>query len=435
VLVRRASRAERDGDWARAEAAYRAALERDPSVSSWHFRRGRALEHLERWTAAREAYETAVKHRKARPTWWYHLGTVRQRQKDWPGAAEAYQRAVAGDRSHADWYERLGLAPDHRQQRKRALTAFRTAVELDPTSWPVDDALLAVKSNFFTYRRDQTRFVADHLEQIQTRAAELRHAAAGRAPVPPRVFVYWGQGFDRAPEIVARCRIELDRWHDEVDVIELDDTAVPDYLDVPEHVRRIQTEHRAHYSDYLRCALLQRHGGVWADATLLATGSILDRLPSLLPSGFFVFRFGSGDAPSISNWFVAATAGNPMITTLTAALEVYWQHHDRPNHYFFFHHVFEALVHLDPAFGAGWRATAEHPDDDPRALLACMYEPWDPDRAAAALAGSFVHKLSHKGKGARFAPERMLSVLTEHPDTAWGPGDAGSRGRTASARC
>jgi hypothetical protein len=94
-------------------------------------------------------------------------------------------------------------------------------------------------------------------------------------------------------------------------------------------------------SNLLRFYLLNRYGGVWADATCYCCRPLDDWLPAVMTSGFFAFRFLedewvrdqlSSKFPSwfekrphdriVSSWFLAASKGNPL------PLAVYERHRD-----------------------------------------------------------------------------------------------------------
>ncbi len=57
--------------------------------------------------------------------------------------------------------------------------------------------------------------------------------------------------------------------------------------------------------------MLAKHGGVWADATLLCSKPLDDWLPEYYTTGFFAFR-NPGKDRMLSNWFMASDPGNKL---------------------------------------------------------------------------------------------------------------------------
>ena len=92
------------------------------------------------------------------------------------------------------------------------------------------------------------------------------------------VWVMWQQGFDKAPSLVRLCRQTLDKFLPKnVHVVELDDTNVYQYIDVPSIIQKKYSQgiiSRAHYSDIVRCLILKEYGGIWIDSTVLLTGNM-----------------------------------------------------------------------------------------------------------------------------------------------------------------
>ena len=67
-------------------------------------------------------------------------------------------------------------------------------------------------------------------------------------------------------------------------------------------------------SDLLRLALLERHGGVWADATLWCARPLDAWIDdATAPTGFFAYTQPTRDRPA-DNWFLAAAPGSRIIS-------------------------------------------------------------------------------------------------------------------------
>jgi len=399
--------------WDEAAAAYRDALVRDGGNAQWHSRLGDVLARQELWRQAAAAYREAVAGDGSRPAWHARLGHALVQKGAWQEAVDALETALQGEpggqggqggQGRAGWWLDLGRAQEGLQQYDLARTAYTHALERDPDTTDLDRQLLAARTRYLPARRQVTAFLAAHLDEVR----ELAAADSVVEPGPPRVWVYWGQGWAAAPAIVRRCHEELVAAHAPGEVVALDDGLVPYWVTIPPQLRKRTAERPAAYADVLRLELLARYGGVWVDATCLVRGPLPQRLPELMPQGFFAFRYSEAH---ISNWLLASEPGGYVVTLLRAALATYWRHHRTLIHYFVFHHLFEALYLLDEGLRTRWDATPTLLSDAPHQLQHAQLEPYDPQRLAELLDASFVHKLTHKVPAGDVSPDSLLSAV------------------------
>ena len=385
-----------------------------PLLARAQYRRGRALERAGHWEAAARAYEAALAERDLEPEWHARLAAARARQRQWDAALKAYREALARDDRPARWHVSVGRVLERQRRWDEAQTAYGAALERDPKATELDRRLLADGARRFPARRRIAAFVSRNLEVIAKAAArEPRILDDAR----PRLFVYWGQGMAGAPPVVERCHREMLRHHDAAEVVVLDDRLIPFYADVPEHVLAKTAGNRTKFSDVLRLALLSRHGGVWLDATCFPRTRLFDVVPPLLERDFFAFRYPEGVWPS--SWFLAARPDSYVLAMWREAQYRYWERFDKPIDYFFFHHLFGALYHLDDDFRASLDATPRLSARPPHRLQHAMHEPFEPAEAQRLLNGSFVHKLTYKYEPARVTPDSLLAWLLRNTPEPW----------------
>lgn len=172
--------------------------------------------------------------------------------------------------------------------------------------------------------------------------------------VPNRVWIYWEQGWEQAPPLVAACRGSWTERNPDVEIVALDARTVYDWID-PEQIFPDRTKSLSHKSDLIRLNLLARYGGVWADATTFCTTPLVDWLPPLTDTGFFAFTRPGRDR-LISNWFIAAAPGHPLILGWLARAERYWRLVDQADFYFVFHYLFADMCRDDDDLRRLWRA-------------------------------------------------------------------------------
>ena len=163
----------------------------------------------------------------------------------------------------------------------------------------------------------------------------------------------------------------------------------------------------AHRSDLIRTWLLIQHGGVWADPTVYFNQPMDDWLPELLqPSGLFMFHRPGRDR-EISNWFIAAMPGHPILVRLFHRLCEFWSrtefrnvgrentllerqvfrvvnrnrwapriwtwpwvtHSARLFPYMIYHYIFYDVISTDENLRGLWRLTPKVSADGPHKLL------------------------------------------------------------------
>lgn len=229
------------------------------------------------------------------------------------------------------------------------------------------------------------------------RSAFERDALAVRplASFPRRIHLYWDEGEDSAPQLVRLCIQSWRDHHPGWEVTVHDSATAAQVVDRSRLTPGLKT---VHYSDLLRTALLRRHGGVWADATLLCTRSLDDWLLQIMAQcDFFAFSRPGPDR-AIGSWFLASRPGGAIITALSAAVQRFWRDRQQSTRvYHWFHYIFEYLLRTSGEFRREWRKT-------PR-LSAVPLFAWQgqlvrgerPSAEEIALYRSLpMHKLTHK---------------------------------------
>lgn len=120
------------------------------------------------------------------------------------------------------------------------------------------------------------------------------------------IFVFWWDGFDKAPEIVKTCLKSIKKTFSKFKIIEIDQYNYSKYSDIdPMILERfnegsitIQT-----FSDILRFNLLKSNGGLWIDSTVLVLNlnenQIIDKIRK---DGFFsIYEKGTASFISYKN--------------------------------------------------------------------------------------------------------------------------------------
>jgi tetratricopeptide (TPR) repeat protein len=117
---------------ARAEANYRAALERDPANVNVLGRLGQLLHAQKRFAEAEQAFTQLTKLRPTEPLYWMNAGTARRCAGDPDAALYAFARAAALGMKSADFYYNVALAHIDRNDFEAARELLAKAFALAP---------------------------------------------------------------------------------------------------------------------------------------------------------------------------------------------------------------------------------------------------------------------------------------------------------------
>lgn len=154
--------------------------------------------------------------------------------------------------------------------------------------------------------------------------------------LPGKIWMLWFQGWHQAPFLQKQC---LRSWqlynpHWEVNAISNDD--LPTVLEEDFEVYRKLVQDNPDtlqvqgQSDLLRFFILKRHGGVWADSTMLCRRPLDEWLRDTMVAGFFAF--GPEDSPYLMgpsvplvSSFLAAAPGHPIVVSALRRFVSYWE--------------------------------------------------------------------------------------------------------------
>lgn len=240
----------------------------------------------------------------------------------------------------------------------------------------------------------------------KTRLQKLFHAPM--LPVPnagatPRIiWMYWEQGLEAAPAVVHRCHDSWAAQNPDWELRFLDAASVSDWVDLTDLSPDIPRETRA---DLLRLRLLVRHGGVWADATLLCTTPLDHWLHLVLPTGSFFFQRPRPERV-MANWFMAARSEAPLISAIEAAATQYWQDRKTADTYFWFHFTVEYLLRTNSDLRRDFAAMPALSAEAPLRLQRYLR---GKDEQAPDLVGLPLHKLTWRDEIDLDAVQLMLN--------------------------
>lgn len=237
-------------------------------------------------------------------------------------------------------YIKLGRKAERQGDLQGAERYYRLSLQVDPDSSAADEAMLRRNVRSFPQRRAIRAM-------LLTRMADLTWTSYQKSKeelsdFTPKVFMYWGQGFEQAPPVVRSCLAATKSLHNDKEVILLDNDNLTDWVTLPDAAWKSAERYRAAFSDMLRIELLSKLGGIWIDATCLPTSNLVDKFDEMVGnSGFFVFKHETAD--SMSSWFMAARPNSYICSMFSSAMRLYWSVFDRPITYYYMHQIWIQL--------------------------------------------------------------------------------------------
>ena len=185
-----------------------------------------------------------------------------------------------------------------------------------------------------------------------------------------KLYILWCQGFDKAPEIVQLCRNSWYKHNPDWEIIEVTDENMQSLVDMKEIYGDLSAKTIAYaaYSDMFRIALLQKHGGLWVDATTYCILPLSSWLPKYINAGFFGFS-NPGSDRLLSSWFLYSEKGGYIASKWLAAVQEYWSTRNKCHMYYWFHgFLFGNLYKSDSTFKHTWGLVPKYSADTPHYL-------------------------------------------------------------------
>ena len=198
----------------------------------------------------------------------------------------------------------------------------------------------------------------DRFSKDNPNSGKRRESAVSRI-----IWSAWLQGLDNAPEMVNVCLESHQKHLPGYEFRVLDMENYRQWVELPEWVEEKYARGMipaALFSDVLRVAVLKRYGGVWMDASVLCTGfgnqQLQKQWTEVENSRFAVFRYyrkGDRYPSGLSNWFIAATPDNIVLTSVYDMLTAYWRDYDCTIDYYMMHLFISCALKAFPEMERG----------------------------------------------------------------------------------
>lgn len=260
--------------------------------------------------------------------------------------------------------------------------------------FPKDEAIVSACDRIGAYRYLQKyNYVLDNFHRTY-RPVEADERM--EMSFKQRIWLFWFQGFDNAPLLVQKCRDSVLKFHSNCEVVILDQNNLADYIDIPDYIVEKHERgiiHHTQFSDYVRIALLAKHGGIWIDSTTLLT----DNLPDyILNADLFSYKVLPLGKVSASSWFVAAKPGNPIILQILALFNEYWEKEKKLISYSLIHLCWTMVVSYNDINRRIWEEVPYFDDINCKLLQLGLFTTYSEKRYQQITNMSSVHKLTYK---------------------------------------
>ena len=218
-------------------------------------------------------------------------------------------------------------------------------------------------------RKQRARRTRKHLRKNITR--RLRGGSINQSPkdteLNKTIWILWLQGWDRAPWIVRQVRETWEKSNPDWKVISLTSDNIREYVDIPYLAKSPITPQAK--SDIIRLSILQKHGGVWADATLACMKPLDSWVwEHIKPSDFWMYHgadWPKGRGAGPASWFIVSKANSYIISKWKSACDIYWSHRDKEHTYLWMDSLFKDVYDTDDNFKKEWDSTINIHCDSP----------------------------------------------------------------------
>lgn len=134
--------------------------------------------------------------------------------------------------------------------------------------------------------------------------------------IPKKIWSYWHD--TNLPKFVQICIQSWKKYNPDYEIVVLNKDAVKQYVHIPENINNHPNFNDSiqRYTDLVRLYVLEEHGGVWLDASILMKKP-LDVIFEKKPGDFYAYYIDefteNKNYPVIENWFFACEKGCPFV--------------------------------------------------------------------------------------------------------------------------
>lgn len=182
------------------------------------------------------------------------------------------------------------------------------------------------------------------------------------------IWILWLQGWDTAPwlpqQVVQSWKVQNPGWN----VVLVSEMNLKEYVTDIDYMYKDSISPQAK-SDIVRLALLNKHGGVWADATLICLQPLDSWIEDSIQASNFWMYHGAGGGMDImegpASWFIVSKQASYIINKWKLACDNYWKERSSTDNYFWMDSLFRGLYNEDSEFKRQWSMVPYISCEDP----------------------------------------------------------------------
>ena len=229
---------------------------------------------------------------------------------------------------------------------------------------------LSVKLNQYFFSGIQ-KFLKDNYLSVIQQAEKDTAPAAEKSEYDDCIWIAWFQGLEKAPPLVQHCVKSIQQNANGHKVIIITEKNIFDFVQFPDYIiqkykAKILTMQQL--SNMLRMSLIYKYGGVWIDATMLATAPLS---PAIFNSEFYTIKKTSASPYYIpqgrwTTYFLSGKKGCPLAHIIVSVLFAYWKTNTELVDYFLFDQTINFCYENSPMCHALIESV---PENNPEAIF------------------------------------------------------------------
>ena len=169
------------------------------------------------------------------------------------------------------------------------------------------------------------------------------------------IWLLWLQDWENAPLLQKKVKESWIKHNPDWNIELVSYDNLEDYVYIPYIYDKNKNISPQALSDIIRLNLLQKHGGVWADATMLCMRPLDEWVYDVLqPNGFFMYRGYEIDGNGPASWFIISMDDTYIIRKWKNKCDEYWTSHKTAHDYRWMDSLFLELYDNDNHFKKEW---------------------------------------------------------------------------------
>ncbi len=169
--------------------------------------------------------------------------------------------------------------------------------------------------------------------------------------LPKHIWILWLQGWDNAPVIAQKVRKSWEKHNPDWKINLITRENLNEYVDIP-YLDNIEMP--VNQSDVIRLHLLAKHGGVWADATMVCMRPLDEWIHDMIkPSSVWMYH-GRENCTLLASWFIVSKTNSYMMNEWKNKCDEFWSDSKKVADWHFMDALWKEVYDKDPKFREEW---------------------------------------------------------------------------------